>query len=148
MTTRHAEQRHINHFSDAPDEARDVGREAGAILKDIQSLARSEGRLARAEAEATARSILFGAVALLVALLLVNSFVILLFATIVLALDTTLPIWLAALLTTVVVAAMTAVAAFIGVSALRNASILPRRTLRSIKEDIRWAGTQIQSLAK
>jgi hypothetical protein len=67
-------------------------------------------------------------------------------ATIVILLDLAMPLWLAALITTVVYGVVAAVLALRGRDQLKDAGApIPERTRDSIKEDIQWAKTRAQS---
>jgi hypothetical protein len=67
-------------------------------------------------------------------------------ATIILVLDTFMPNWLAALITTLAYAAIGAVLAMRGRDRLKEAGApVPERTKESVKEDIEWAKTHATS---
>ena len=67
-------------------------------------------------------------------------------ATIIIVLDLWMPLWLAALITTVIYAAVAAVLAMRGRDELRQTGTpIPEKTKESVKEDIQWAKTRAQS---
>jgi hypothetical protein len=67
-------------------------------------------------------------------------------ATIILILDTIMPNWLAALVTTLVYATVGAFLALRGRDRLKEAgSPVPERAKESVKEDIEWAKTHAKS---
>jgi uncharacterized membrane protein YqjE len=100
-------------------------------------LIRGELQLARAEMQESAKGLGLGAglfgTAGLVALYGVGTLI----ATIVLALSLALPAWLAALITTVVLFAIAAVAALIGKGKVSKAAPLaPQQTIDNLKQDV------------
>jgi uncharacterized membrane protein YqjE len=114
------------------------------IIGNVQDIIRSEVRLAKAELAdqaAKARSALtvMGAGALAgiysVALLLV---------TCVLALATTMPAWMAALIVSVVTGIGAAILTSIGLKRFRAVHPTPERAIHSVKENVRWAKEQIR----
>jgi hypothetical protein len=67
-------------------------------------------------------------------------------ATIIILLDLVMPLWLAALITTVVYGAVAAVLAMRGRDELKEAGApVPERARDSVKEDIQWAKTRAKS---
>jgi uncharacterized membrane protein YqjE len=122
----------------------------GELLKrlseQLSALARQEVELAKAELAVKARALarvggLFGAAALL-ALCALGAFA----ALLILALNEAIPAWAAALVVTVVMAGLAGLLALIGKQRLQEAEApVPRETIESTKEDIKWAKTQLQS---
>jgi uncharacterized membrane protein YqjE len=67
-------------------------------------------------------------------------------ACIIAALNEAMPLWLAALIVTVVYGAVAAVLALRGRDKVREATpIAPEQTTESVKEDVQWAKTRAQS---
>jgi uncharacterized membrane protein YqjE len=66
-------------------------------------------------------------------------------ATAIAALDTAMPLWLAALIVTIVWLAIAAVLALSGKKALQAATPPVPQTVETVKEDIQWAKTQTGS---
>lgn len=66
----------------------------------------------------------------------------------ILLLGTFLPDWLAALIVTVVYAAIAAVLALRGKKQLQTIDPAPRQTIETVKEDIEWAKTQNRSATR
>ena len=65
---------------------------------------------------------------------------------IIVALDSTMPLWLAALIVTVVYAAIAGVLALQGRNKVQEAGPpVPEQTTESVKEDVQWAKTRAQS---
>jgi hypothetical protein len=127
----------------AHDELRDAGEELRDIIDDLRVLAQKEAELARAEMREQAgltRNAAIGAAlaALLVPILLTFAALTLMFA-----LDEATALWLAALITTLVVLALVLLAAAFAYTMYRRISIVPRRTVDSIQEDVRWARRRI-----
>ena len=60
-------------------------------------------------------------------------------------LDSFLDTWLAALLTTLTLATLTGVAAFVARARIKEFSPLPKRTVRTLREDAQWARDLLRS---
>jgi uncharacterized membrane protein YqjE len=130
-----------------PVDARDRG--LGELVKDLASqtstLVRQEIQLA--QAEITQRGKLAGkgagmlAGAAVAALLGLGAFT----ALLVVALDRALPLWLAALIVTVLWLAVAGALAMAGKTALQHSTPPAPQTIETVKEDIQWAKTQTGS---
>ena len=132
-------------------DARD--RPVGELVKDLagqtSTLVRQEIQLAQAELASKGKlagrgaGLLAGAaVAGLLALIALT-------AVLIAALDTALPLWLAALIVTVLWAVIGAVLAARGRKELQQAAPpVPEQTVETVKEDIQWAKTQTGSARK
>ena len=132
-------------------EARD--RPIGELVKELagqtSTLVRQEIQLAQAEisnkgklAGRGAGMLAGAAVAGLLALIALT-------AVLIAALDTTMPLWLAALIVTVLWAAIGAVLAARGRKELQHAGPpVPEQTVETVKEDIQWAKTQTGSAGR
>ena len=122
----------------------------GELLKrlsnQVSTLARQEVELAKAELAAKGRVFgraagFFGAAALL-ALCGLGA----LTALLILALDEAMPAWAAALVVTVLMLALAGAFALLGKRRIEEAGApVPKETIESTKEDIKWAKTQLQS---
>ncbi len=116
------------------------------LSRDISDLVRQEIELARAEMMEKGKKAgigagMFGGAALMGAAAVGGSM-----ATIIIVLDLWMPLWLAALITTVLYAAGAAVLAMRGRDELRQTGTpIPEKTKESVKEDIQWAKTRAQS---
>ena len=116
------------------------------LSRDISDLVRQEIELARAEMMEKGKKAgigagMFGGAALMGAAAVGGSM-----ATIIIVLDLWMPLWLAALITTVIYAAVAAVLAMRGRDELRQTGTpIPEKTKESVKEDIQWAKTRAQS---
>jgi uncharacterized membrane protein YqjE len=129
------------------DDARDRG--LGELVKDLASqtstLVRQEIKLA--QAEVTQRGKLAGkgagmlAGAAITALLGLGAFT----ALLIIALDSFLPLALAALIVTLLWFAVAAALALSGKKALQSATPPVPQTIETVKEDIQWAKTQTTS---
>ena len=132
-----------------PDEAR-RGESMGQLVKDlsqdISTLVRQELQLAKAEMTQKGKEAGVGAGLLggagVFGLAVVGGSM----ATIILILDTIMPNWLAALVTTLVYATVGAFLALRGRDRLKEAgSPVPERAKESVKEGIEWAKTHAKS---
>jgi uncharacterized membrane protein YqjE len=121
--------------------------EAWQISADMRHLLKMEMDLARAEIQeakthATMATAFGGGAAILG---LVTS--ILVFLTVMFAIDTVLPLWAAALITAGIAALITAICALMARQQLSKLSPVPRRTIRTMQEDLQWIRSQIRSSA-
>ena len=116
------------------------------LSRDVSELVHQEIELARAEMTEKGKKAgrglgMFGGSAAFALVTLGGTM-----ATIVILLDLAMPLWLAALITTVVYGVVAAVLALRGRDQLKDAGApIPERTRDSIKEDIQWAKTRAQS---
>jgi len=130
-----------------PVDTRDRG--IGELVKDLanqtSTLVRQELKLA--QAEVTQKGKLAGrgagmlAGAAVAALLGLGAFT----ALLVVVLDSALPLWLAALIVTVLWLAVAAGLALAGKNALKASTPPAPQTVETVKEDIQWAKTQTSS---
>ena len=121
------------------DEASAVGGEFKTILDDLRILARKEVELAQAEAQEqvglATRAGIFGGIALVAAM----AGVVFGFLTLMFVLCVWMPMWVAALVTTLVIFATAFIAAVMAREGLRRIRLMPERTISSIREDLVWA---------
>jgi uncharacterized membrane protein YqjE len=132
----------------ATQEARELGAEAGRIAAELRELLGLEAELAQAEvSEATGktvRGVAFGVGALVLA----DMALIFLFLTLMFAIDTQLPLWAAALITTLIIAVIVGILGLVARKFLRDVSFVPRRFIRNVKEDSVWAKSLMTSRAR
>lgn len=130
------------------DEARALRSEVADIASDLRQLLQMEAELAQAEvAEArgfATRGAAFGTGAVVMGL--IASFF--LFLTLMFALDTFMPLWLAALITFGVVAVLAILLAASSLQQVKRFSPTPKRFMRSVREDMEWAKRQMKSSVK
>jgi uncharacterized membrane protein YqjE len=116
------------------------------LSRDISDLVRQEIELARTEMMEKGKQAgigvgMVGGAALMAAAALGGSM-----ATMIIVLDLWMPLWLAALITTVLYGAVAAVLALHGRDELKQTGApIPEKAKESIKEDIQWAKTRAQS---
>jgi uncharacterized membrane protein YqjE len=114
------------------------------LSDDLSTLVRQELKLAQAEMTEKGKRAglgvsLFGAAGLL-ALLALASFTAFLIA----VLATGMKVWLAALIVTIVYAALAGVLALVGKNRVSEATPpVPEQTIETVKEDVQWAKTQL-----
>jgi uncharacterized membrane protein YqjE len=126
--------------------AESIGELVKDLSRDISDLVRQEIELARVEMTEKGKKAsfglgMFGGSAAFGLAALGGSM-----ATIIIVLDLAMPLWLAALVTTVASGLAAAVLALRGRDELKDAGTpIPERTRDSIKEDIQWAKTRAQS---
>jgi uncharacterized membrane protein YqjE len=142
-----SQRRVTDRFRDVKDEAMSMRGEAGEIASELQQLLRMEMELAQAEVQEAKqhamRGSLFGGMALEYAML-VSVF---LFLAVMFALDTAMPIWAAALITTGIVALVAGFFGLLAMSQWKKFSPMPKRAIRTMQEDLKWARNQIRSSA-
>jgi protein-S-isoprenylcysteine O-methyltransferase Ste14 len=125
---------------------RSLAELARGLSQDVSTLVRQEAELAKAEVREKARTAAPGAGMLagaaVVALAMLGAFT----AFFILVLGLALPAWLAALIVTVVYAAIAAVLALQGRERLRRAAPpVPERAIESTKEDVDYAKARMRS---
>ncbi len=132
----------------AQRETRHLGSEIADITMDLRVLAEKEVELAKLELKQemslAARSLAWGAAAAVFALLALTF----LCWALLFALAEVFQIWAAALITAAVLAVLVAVAGYVAYERLKKVSVMPRRTVRSLQEDLTWAKQQIKSSAR
>ena len=133
---------------DSEQEARALGAEVAGIASDLRLLVSKEVELGLAEVKEqagfTVKGLILGAIGFLLAdLLLVFVFVSLMFG-----LDTAMPLWAAALITTAVILLLTLVVLMIARSQIKKVTFKPDRMIHSLQEDMRWAKSQMKSSAR
>ena len=132
----------------AQRETRHLGSEVAEIAMDLRVLAQKEVQLATVEMKQqlslAGRALAWGAAAAVFALLVLTF----LGWTLLFALAEVFALWAAALITTAVVAVLAAAAAYVAYDRLTKISVVPRRTVKSLQEDAKWAKQQISSSAK
>jgi uncharacterized membrane protein YqjE len=125
-------------------------RPVGELVKELagqtSTLVRQEIQLAQAEISAKGKLAGRGAGMLAGAAIAGLLALIALTAVLIAALDTAMPMWLAALIVTVLWAVIGAVLAARGRKELQQAAPpVPEQTVETVKEDIQWAKTQTGS---
>ena len=127
------------------DEARGLGSEIGEIVEDLRDLWRLEMELARADVAeqiALARGVaMWGAAAAVFALMLVAFALV----TTMFALDLVFETWAAALITTGVALLLAAVTGFLAYRQAKQLTVVPQRSIDSMKRDVEWAREQMTS---
>ncbi|MEA2134499.1 MAG: hypothetical protein QOC68_2408 [Solirubrobacteraceae bacterium] len=137
------------HNADTPDQRdRPIGELVKELAGQTSTLVRQEIQLA--QAEVTSRGKLAGrgagmlagaAVAVLLALIALT-------ACLIVALDSAMPLWLAALIVTLIWGLIGAVLAARGRKELQHATPPVPQTIETVKEDIQWAKTQTGSAGR
>lgn len=125
------------------EELRSVGGAIGGIADDLRGLAAAESALARAEMQdsmsAVVRLAAFGAAAAVLAVI----GVVFVFRTIMAGLDEAgLTQWAAALITALIALALAAGLGLYARKQMADVTLVPRRTMDSLKEDVAWVREQ------
>ncbi len=132
-------------WSEGKGEVRELASELAGISSDLRGLLQGEAQLAKAEAKEQVgiaiKVTMWGAVAAVAALLTLVWVAL----TATYALANAIEPWLAALVVTVGLALLTLMAAMLAKSRLSKFSLVPKRTVRAVKEDISWAKHQMNS---
>ena len=126
-------------------EARAIGSAVADITEELRALAQAEAQLAQAEVQesiaALTRGAIFGAVAAVLGLI----GLVFLFRTVMAGLDAAgLQEWAAALITTVIIFVIAGILGMLAMRKFKEFSVVPKRTMQSLKEDITWAREQIK----
>ena len=123
-------------------DSRSLGEIVGDITTDLTTLMRQELDLAKTELKQEVGRAGKGAGMLAGAGVAAHLLLIFISLTATFALDTVMPLWLAALIVTVVWAVITAVLALLGRKALQQSNPQLPETQQSLKEDVAWAKAQ------
>ncbi len=127
------------------DELRLISEELAGIVQDVRNITRTELELARTELKEQAKVVttvaIWGGIAALMALVAL----IFAFTTLMFVLDEAMPLWAAALVTFATLAVLTTIAGAIAFGAVKRLTVVPAKTISSVKEDVRWAGVQLKS---
>jgi uncharacterized membrane protein len=120
-----------------------VGELFADLTRDMSTLLRQEMQLAKTEmtqkVASLGRNIAFLAVAATLAMLALQ----VLCATAILALALVVAAWLAALIVAGVLVLLAIIFALVALHSFKKASIAPRQTMETIREDVRWAKHQM-----
>lgn len=129
----------------AREEARELGSEVRGISDDMRSLLKSEVELAKAEMREqimhAVRGAIFGAIAAVGALMALAF----LSVAAIYGLDKAMPLWLAALIVGGVWALLAAIGALLMRAQIRHVTVMPKKTVESLREDVSWAKSQLKS---
>lgn len=112
------------------------------IVTDVQGLVRSEIRLAKTELKEDAATTGRASSLLVGGAVLAFYAVGFLLLTLVYALATAMPNWLAALIVGVVVAIVAGVLAMLGYQRIKEVNFKPEQTVDTVKEDVEWVKQQ------
>jgi uncharacterized membrane protein YqjE len=130
------------------DELKELRSEFGGFFEEVRGLAQKEMELARAEMSEQVsyakNGAMFAAIAGIIGLLTLGF----LAATLMFALDQVMETWLAALITSGVLLALTAIAGMFAMSQLKQITVAPKKTMHSVNEDVRWARDRMNFSAK
>lgn len=135
-------------FRTARDEAMGMRDELSGLAAEMRRLFQMEAELAQAEVQEAkghaTKGAAFGAIAGLIAVIML----VFLFLTIMFAIDTALPLWAAALITTGIAGLIAALFGLMAKMQIRSFSPVPKRAIRTMQEDIQWAKSQMRSSAR
>lgn len=130
------------------DEVRDVREEMMGLFDDIRVLAQKEMELARVEVSEQVQYVrnaaVFGSVAAVFALLTLAF----LATTVMFALDEAMPLWVAALITTIGLLAILLLLGLVAYSQVKQLTVAPKKTMDSVNEDVRWARNRLNFSAR
>jgi uncharacterized membrane protein YqjE len=128
----------------ASDEVRRIRVAVGGIAGELRELGQKEAELARSEmadqAELGRNAAIGGAAAVL--LLFVT--LVFLGMTVMWGLAEALELWVAALITMALFLALTAGAGYFAMQQARQMTVIPTRTIESLRKDAAWARAQMQ----
>lgn len=133
----------MSHNTAQPD--RSLGELFGDLAREMSTLVRKELQLAKTEVSATA-----SAVGKDVAFIAAGGFIayagfLALLATLVIILHTAgLPLWLAALLITVIVLGAGGILIMQGINKLKKTQMMPQQTMQTLKEDQQFIKEQVR----
>ena len=126
-----------------PQRERSLGELFGDLAQDTSTLVRQEIQLAKSELTESVAQVAKNIGMLVVGGVLVLTSTLALIATLILGLGALgLPSWLAALIVTLVFLGVGLALVARGRTALKNADLLPRQTIETLKEDQEWIKEQ------
>jgi uncharacterized membrane protein YqjE len=114
------------------------------LSADLTALAREEVALAKQEMEEKAREAALGVAIATAAGMLAATGAILLMVTVILALSTAMPAWLACALVGLATLTAAMVLGAVGIGVLRRVSPVPERTIASVRSDVEWLGRRLR----
>ena len=120
-----------------------LGELFGDLMRETSNLVRQEVQLAKTEM--TQKAAIVGkslGLAIAGALLGLGAFGAFVATMILLLVKFGLDAWLAALIVTAVLGGLAAALALMGISAIKKASLAPKHTVETLKEDVQWAKEQ------
>jgi uncharacterized membrane protein YqjE len=127
------------------EEARFFWSDAAEIRGDLQELAAKEVELLGAEVREQVRhatqTAMWGGVAAILGLIFL-SFV---FVTLMYGLNEVMDLWVAALITTGVLGLIASIFGLLAYSHIKQLTVIPTRTINSLKEDAEWARNLLKS---
>ncbi|MEP6870376.1 MAG: phage holin family protein [Anaerolineaceae bacterium] len=130
---------------DGRTEVRDLGSEFAGIAGDLRTLVRTELELAKSEAKEQAGYLValatWGGIAVAAAVVTLAWVAL----TSTYALSGFFPLWLSALVVTAGLALIAGLSALVAKARATKLSVVPRRTLNAVKEDVSWARHQLKS---
>lgn len=130
---------------DGREELRDLSSEVGEIAQDLRGLLKSEIDLAKAEMgeqlRAAIKVAVFGAVGAVMALLCL----VFLGLTAMFALNEILAMWLSALIVTGGMLILAGIAGLAARTYMKQITVVPKKTMQSVREDVSWAKVQAKS---
>jgi len=126
-------------------EIRDLGSEVSEIAQDLRTLVLTELTLAKAETKEQVGYLVkvatWGGIALAAAIVMLAWVAL----TSTYALSEVFPMWLSALIVTVALGVVAALSALVVRTRAGKLSLVPRRTVNAVKEDVSWAKQQLKS---
>lgn len=130
------------------EEFQRVRGDVSTINADLRELTRMEVQLAKAEMREEAMLAVRGAAWAGLAITAAELGLVFAFATVMLILWVWMPMWAAALITTLLIMAVGATAASMARERFRQIKFVPDRTMRSVRKDIQCLKDQLTSSAK
>ena len=121
---------------------RSLGELFGELAQDVGKLVRQEVSLAKTELGQKASRVGRDVATIAVGGLIAYAALMLLLWAVVLLLALAIPLWLAALTVGLVTALVGYTLIQRGLAALKQADLTPRRTVETLREDVRWAKEQ------
>lgn len=114
------------------------------LAGDMSTLVRQEIALARAETMETVRTATRSSTMMAAGGALAYAGLIVLLLAVAYLLGQVMELWLAALIVGILTVAIGAILLMVGKNRISNLSVVPERTVESIKEDAQWAKEQVQ----
>ena len=129
-------------------EAKDLAGQASGVAGELGVLIQQEVRLAKAELGQQVSKAVQSAVSAAAAGLFAMLMLIFAFVGVMLVIGEVLDLWIAAFITAGGLLLLALIAGLIARQRIKQISLVPERTVESVKEDLEWARSQMQSNAR
>jgi hypothetical protein len=144
MEPRNRSRSVLDSLKQSVSEAISLGSAAAAVTADLQGIIRSEVELAKAEMGQQTKNAARATIWIAVAAAFAYFTLLFLLVSLMFGLMEVVDQWLAALIVAGIALLITAVAALIARARFKQVRLVPERTIRTSRENVRWARNQMR----